>query len=208
MCNLPTGALVVATGGLLPLMIVAAAWGLTGSASLRILFCKGKVHKARALCWFLLQFIQGCFPIMYYNTGHVEKSLTGLWNVKLYWRHQPVLNFNQTFGDACCLKSEATLFLITLFGCAKREINRWSRQWQRLLVQTCAGGQSWQFSELLLLLVRALLFDMTGNRDMFCLESKGGILFLNRRKVKTKYWQFSGIITHINPDLTFLQRGK
>lgn len=115
MCNLPMGALVVATGGLLPLMIVAAAWGLTGSASLRILFCKGKVHKARALCWFLLQFIQGCFPIMYYNTGHVEKSLTGLWNVKLYWRHQTVLNFNQTFGDACCLNSDHFVWL-----CKKR----------------------------------------------------------------------------------------
>lgn len=184
MCNLPTGALVVATGGLLPLMIVAAAWGLTGSASLRILFCKGKVHKAWAQ-FNLLQFIQGCFPIMYYNTGHVEKSITGLWNVTLDWWHQPLPNFNQTFGNACCLKSEATLLLITLFGCAKREINWWSRQWQRLLVQTCAGGQSWQFSELLLLLVRALLFDMTGNRDIFCLESKGGILFLNRHSQKS-----------------------
>ncbi len=42
--NLQIGALVAATGGRLPPMIVEAACGFTGSGSLRILFCKYKKH--------------------------------------------------------------------------------------------------------------------------------------------------------------------
>ncbi len=92
------------------------------------------------------------------------QGITIFHNLELKWLHSMLLVVVMSWmtGDFTC---RATI--------KQTENNWWSKLNARcswFLVQTCAGAKSWPFSELLL--VRTLLLDITGKRDMFCFTQR------------------------------------